>query len=192
MSKIRKLFYILSWIPVTLLLIALIIAGLIIVPIALPFGSQKKFEEKGRYFPKLFFLYDNKEEGCPDWWFKYIERQVPNGAGEKFVQFMREKFPRFWWFAVRNNVNGFRYIFKDREAKFDGWQSKNMEAHDLIEAGVTEARRWAYSGAFAGYRKVTLESDNKYSEVWFGWKVGSDVEGMGFAMQRRKNRRIGS
>lgn len=192
MNPVRKLAYILSWIPVVLILIALTLLGLVIVPIALLFGSQKKFEEKGRYFPKLFFLYDNKEEGCPDWWFKYIERQVPDSTGEKIVQWCREKAPRFWWFAIRNSVNGFRWIFKDREPKYDGWQKNEMEAQDLIDAGVTKATRWAYSGPFAGYRKITLEGNGEYSEIWFGWKVGSSVPGMGFAMQRRKNRKIGT
>ena len=191
MSKLRKLLYILSWIPAFIVRFAASLLGLILVPIALPFGSQKKFDEKGRYFPKVFFIWDNKEEGYPDWWPKYIERQVPDSTGEKIVQFLRERFPRFWWFAVRNSANGFRFIFKDREAKYDGWQKNEMEAHDLIEAGVTEATRWAYSGPFAGYRKVTLEGDNKYSEFWIGWKVGSSVPGMGLTLQRRKNIEIG-
>ncbi len=101
------------------------------------------------------------------------------------------KFPTFWWYAVRNPVNNKRFIFKDREAKIDGWEGP-MEAQDLIDAGVTKATRWAYSGAFAGYRVIKLEGDNKYSEYWHGWKVGSTVPGMGFAMQLRRKREIGT
>ena len=191
MNTIKKWFYVLSWIPALLAKLLLAIIGLLAVMIALPFGSQEKWDKKGHYFPKIFFIWDNKEEGCPNWWFKYIERQVPDSTGEKIVQFCREKAPRYWWFAVRNPVNGFRYIFKDREAKFEGWQSKEMEAHDLIEAGVTSASRWAYSGLFAGYRAVKLNDDGTYNEFWIGWKVGSDIDGMGLTLQNRKYVKIG-
>lgn len=191
MNPIVKLLHVLSWIPAIIAKFILLIVGLFAVAIALPFGSQEKWKETKGYFPKLFFIWDNKEEGCPDWWPKYIARQVPDSKGEEVVQFLRSKMPTWWWFAIRNPVNGFRYIFKDREAKFEGWQSKNMEAQGLIDAGVTHASRWAYSGPFAGYRTIKLEGDNKYSEFWIGWKVGSDVEGMGFTWQRRKDIEIG-
>jgi hypothetical protein len=189
--KLLKLFYVISWLPALLAKLILAILGIIAVPLALPFGSQERWEEKKHYFPKLFFIWDNKEEGYPAWWPKYIARQEPDSTGRKIVQFLREKMPRFWWFAVRNPVNGFRYIFKDREAKFEGWQSKEMEAHNLIEAGVTHASRWAYSGVFAGYRSIKLNGDGTYNEFWIGWKVGSDVEGMGLTLQNRKDVKIG-
>ena len=191
MNSFVKLLHVVSWIPWLLLKLVLGIIGLIAIPIALPFGSQEKWEKTKGYFPKIFFIWDNKEEGYPAWWPKYIARQVPDSTGEKVVQFLREKMPRFWWFGIRNAVNGFRYMFKDREAKFEGWQSKDMEAHDLIEAGVMSASRWAYSGIFAGYRAVKLNGDGTYNEFWIGWKVGSDIDGMGLTLQNRKNVEIG-
>lgn len=185
MSKFRKFLYILSWIPALLIKFAFWLVGLVIIPVALLFGSQKKWRAKERYFPRIFFLWDNKEEGCPQWWLNDAE----SGEEGKFAK----KFPKWWWFAIRNPVNGMRYVFKDREAKFDGWQSHDMEAHDLLEAGVTKAARWAYSGIFAGYRVVEVDMDaGTYSEFWIGWKVGSDVEGMGLTIQRRKDREIGT
>ena len=184
MNPVRKLAYILSWIPALLIKAALWFVGLVVIPVALLFGSQSKWRTKGHYFPKLFFLWDNKEAGCPQWWLINAE------SGEEGK--VAKKFPKWWWFAIRNPVNGMRYVFKDREAKFEGWQSHQMEAKDLIEAGVTKATRWAYNGAFAGYRVIKLEGDGKYSEFWVGWKVGSSVDGMGLTIQRRKDRDIGT
>ncbi len=181
MNKLKKLGYILSWIPPALITLVLWLIGLFFIPSFLINTSQEKYKMRGRYFSKLWFLWDNKEEGCPDWWLrKAIHKNL-----------LCSTFPRWWWFAVRNPVNGMRYIFKDREAKFEGWQGKSMEAADLIEAGVESATRWAYNGVFAGYRKVELNGDGTYNEFWVGWKVGSDVDGMGFTLQRRKNREIG-
>lgn len=183
MNKLQKLAYILSWVLPALIKLALWFVGLVVIPLALPFGSQSKWRTKGHYFPKLFFLWDNKEEGCPQWWLI----QAESGEEGKFAK----KFPKWWWFAMRNPVNGMRYIFKDREAKVAGWEGP-MEAQNLIDAGVTVATRWLYSGAFAGYRRVWLTKDGKYGEFWFGWKVGSDVPGLGFTAQLRRNREIGT
>ena len=62
----------------------------------------------------------------------------------------------------------------------------------MIAAGVTRAYRWSYNGLFAGYRVVWLEDDGTYSERWFGWKVGSTVDGMGFAIQNRRHVTVGN
>lgn len=182
MNKLQKLAYILSWIPALAVKFVLWVIGLFVIPFALLFGSQEKFEKEGRFFPKVFFLWDNKEEGLPDYWIRAAENK----------HIVAKTFPKWWWFANRNPVNGMRYIFKDREATYVGWPGEPMEANDLIEAGVTEASRWAYNGAFAGYRTVKLEGNDEYSEFWIGWKVGSRVPGMGLTLQRRKNRKIGT
>ena len=153
-----------------------IFLGFVFIPIAIATrGPQSKD------WPFLFWLWGNNEEGCPDWWYRMAEKK----GG------IRAKFPTFWWYAVRNNVNNMRFIFKDREAKIEGWEGP-MEAQNLIDAGVTKATRWAYSGPFAGYRRVWLTKDGKYGEFWIGWKVGSTVPGMGFNLQLRRNREIGT
>ena len=182
MSKLKKLLYIVSWIVPALFKLVAWAVGLVVIPFALVVGSDKRWERKGSYFPKLFFLWDNKEEGVPDWWLRV--------APDKNV--VARLFPRWWWFAMRNPVNGMRYIFEDREPTYEGWGGEPMEANDLIEANVKKASRWAYNGVFAGYRRVWLNGNNKYSEFWFGWKVGSKVPGMGFAAQLRLKRDIGS
>lgn len=186
MNKLKKLLYILSWIPMLVIRIGLMILGLVAVPIALMFDEAKLW-----HWPKLLWLWGNDEEGCPMWWYQIA--RIKGG----FIA----RFPRFWWYAVRNPVNNFRFIFKDREAHILGnWHTASMEAHDLIDAGVRVAYRWAYNGPFAGYRRVWItilpeagfESVGEYSEFWIGWKVGSKVPGMGFTLQYRRNREIGT
>ena len=160
--NIKKLAYILSWVPVFVVrYIILGLMGLVIVPIALRFKK----------WPKVFWLWGNDEEGCPDWW---------DGSC-------------YEWYATRNSVNNHRFLFKDRPATLSGnWGSGRMEAQDLLNKGVRSANRWATNGIFAGYRRVWLKKPGKYSEYWIGWKVGSGVPGMGFTAQLRLNRDIGT
>jgi len=171
MSNLRKLLYIISWIPVMVIHIILILLGLIIVPIAIKLR-----------WPKVFWLWYNNEEGYPLW-------AVNRGISE------------FNWFAIRNPVNNFRFIFSDRKAAISGnWTEDRMEAQDLIDRNMRRAYRWSYNGLFAGYRKVWITArpshmplgvPGEYSELWIGWKVGSTVPGMGFTLQYRRNREIG-
>ena len=176
MTNFKKFLYILSWIPVILLHIPLLLLGLIMVPIGLFYS-----------WPKLCWLWYNDEEGCPDWWFDTAKMK----GG--FIGM----FPRFWWYAVRNPVNNFRFIFKDRKANISGnWTEGRMEAQDLIDRRMKVAYQWKWSGPFAGYRRVWLRyygmSAVTYSEFWIGWKIGSTVPGMGFTLQYRRNRKIGT
>lgn len=196
MNLLKKLLYIVSWIPVILLLtfpllmvwpfvdlaawqaflpVGLIFIGaVIVIPLALKFKLNME----------TLFLYGNREEGCPDWW------KNSAAAGEEGK--LAKKFPCWWWFAVRNPVNNLRFFFKDREPTYEGWPGDPMEAGDLLEKGVRKASRWAYSGPFAGYRRVWLNNNTEYSELWIGWKVGSPVPGLGFATQFRYKRKIGT
>jgi hypothetical protein len=147
------------------------LGAFVVIPLALLFKVDMK----------ALPLYGNKEEGCPEWWLKMDKPAI------------KDVFPRWWWFAVRNPVNNMRFLFDDDEP-FDryGWQGDSMEAHDLIEAGVTSASLWRRRGLLAGYRRVWLNKDGTYGEIWFGWKVGSIVPGLGFATQFRPKNEIGT
>lgn len=171
----KKLLYILSWIPFILLKLVLAILGLVAVPLALQFKT----------WPKLFWVWSNDEEGCPDWWLR--SAWLRGG----FIS----KFPKFWWYAVRNPVNNFRYIFKDiknPKTETDWDFGIPMESKELLLSGKDSAYRWTFSGWKAGYRKIWITKDEKYSEIWFGWKLGSSVPGLGFTTQVRLNRKIGT
>jgi len=146
--------------------------GLVIVPFALLFNANMK----------TFPIYGNREEGYPDWFDDYAQKY-----------WYKKLWPRWWWFTIRNSVNNLRYLFDDSKPfKTIGWQDEVMEAHTLIAAGVKSASRWRYRGLMAGYRKVWLNKDGEtYGEMWFGWKVGSRVPGLGFTTQLRLKADIG-
>ena len=181
----NKLLYILAWIPPLILKFVLAVLGLFLIPIFLKLNVNMK---------KLP-IWGNREEGPPEWFL--IDHSV------------------YRWYAIRNPVNNTRYWFSDEGPfKTEGWQRESMEAHDLIANNVKEASRWCYRGWFAGYRKVWLTTYKKdkllimksilkrkkvyllagtyYGEFWIGWKVGSHVPGLGFTLQWRRNREIGT
>ncbi len=170
MNNLEKFLHITSWILIAFLLILpLWLAGLILVPYAI---SRDEW-------PWWLRWYDNDEEDVPDWWFA---RAKEKGG---FIA----RFPNFWWYHVRNPLNNTRYLFEDREAEFFGsWPHKEMEPHMLDVAGNNgnpKFVRWAKGGMFAGRRTVELIGNGEYKETWYGWKVGSDIEGMGFTFQNR-------
>ena len=184
MNKLIKGLHILSWIPLAIIKLILFIVGLFFIPLFLINRNQYKYELDGRYFSSMWWLWDNKEEGCPDWWIKKSKQK----------NWVAKTFPRWWWFAIRNPVNGFRYIFKDRQlyAIETNVEGESIEPEELIKQQLTSGYMWRSSGPFGGYRKVWLSDEpGLYSEIWFGWKVGSEVDGMGFTMQVRLNREIG-
>lgn len=187
MNKFMKILYILSWIPVAIIKIALALLGLFVIPIALQFER----------WPKLFWLWNN-QEGVPQWW-------VNNSQNKWYTRYWH----RWWWYAIRNPVNNAQFIFEDPgnvHVATNWFVDYGMEAPNLIKTGQRMAYMWRWSGPFASYRRVWLTDAEmqgtvninrklvatKYSEIWFGWKVGSTVPGMGFTMQVRLNRKIGT
>jgi hypothetical protein len=163
MRTSRKIAYVVSWLPVIVIKLSLALIGLILVPVGLAL----------RRWPRVLWLWGNREH------------PVSPLAGVS----------NYRWLAIRNPVNNSRFIFKDREPTILGnWSDARgpMEAAQIIEAGYGVAWRWSYSGPFAGYRRVWINSSGKYSEFWIGWKVGSAVPGMGFTLQLRLKREIGT
>ena len=168
--KLRLLVGMLLWLPFIAIQIAMILLGLVIVPLALTVWGPRSDD-----WPRVFQPWGNSEN-VPDWWRKQ----------DHFL-------PNFWWYAVRNPVSNSRFWFKDRPAAFYGsWHSATMEAQDLIDAGMTTAFRWAWNGLLVGYRRLWVHDDGTYTEFWIGWKIGSSVPGLGFAMQFRYHRAVGT
>ena len=181
MNLFKKIFYVISWIPVAIFHIITILLGLIVVPYCLMAIGKSG---KDYPWPDLLWLWGNDEEGCPEWW---IVRTTN-------MNWFIKKFPRFWWYAVRNPVNNFRFIFEDRMpvTRESNWEDGIMEAHNMAKVGQDMAYRWIANNWFAGYRRVWLTGLDTYSEIWVGWKIGSTVPGMGFTMQFRRNRKFGT
>lgn len=195
MNTPLKILYVLSWILPGLIKFLLWVIGLVVIPIAFLFDVQST------KWPKVFWLWAN-QENVPAWWLK-------DAATDANVNWFVKKFPKYWWYAFRNIASNTQFIFKDRQAHIDtNWLADTpvMEAPQMIIAGQTMASAWRWSGPFAGYRRVWLcepsisyESETEcsfhyatYSEIWFGWKVGSAVPGMGFTFQWRRNRKVGT
>lgn len=176
MSRLQKILYILSWIPAFAVKAVLWFIGLFVVAFWVGRSDQSKHWAKWARV-----VWGNDEEG------------YPINLGQS----------AWWWYAMRNPVNNSRYWFKDRIPQtMTNWRhyddlgadvSKTipMEPANMLEKGQAVAWRWSWSGPFAGFRRVWLRGSKNYSEIWFGWKVGSDVPGMGLTAQVRLNREIG-
>lgn len=177
MKTYQKYLYAISWIIPGVIKFVLAVIGLLTVWIALKFDT----------WPRLLWIWGN-DEGIPKEWYD-----------------------REWhWYAIRNPVNNMRYLLKDRPAKVITRYSNGnvrtvnagMEPSYLISVGAIWAARWAWSGPFAGYRRVWLGPEfvdlgdgvrfKTYSEIWIGWKIGSGVPGLGFTFQLRFKRDIGT
>jgi len=182
MKLYKKILYAISWIPVAIFHIITILLGLIVVPYCLMAIGKSGTDYE---WPDFFWLWYNDEEGCPEWWLVRATN----------MNWFIKRFPRFWWFAVRNPVNNFRYIFEDRmpiQRESNWGPLKPMEASNMLARGQQMAYRWVANKWFSGYRRVWLKGITHYSEIWIGWKIGSNVPGMGFTLQIRLNRKIGT
>jgi len=174
MNPFLKVLHIGSWV---ILAVMKLFFGWIVGPIVIPFGllwSQGDYDR----WPKILYPWGNDEDQFGPAWWAIKHPKWPNW------------FLRYTW-LLRNPVNNHRYLFKDRKPKIETNAPAGLEAEQLIAQGLRSGYRWAWSGPFAGYRKVWLETDGTYSERWYGWKVGSSVPGMGFTVQRRSHREIG-
>jgi hypothetical protein len=173
--KIMKLLFILSWIPLLLLKLVLALLGLVVIPLALWFKMDMV----------SLPVWGNREEGCPDWWLRMAKDK------SWFVR----TFPTFFWFAVRNPVNNMRYILEDTDDYHmeTNWHvDRHMEPAELQQENQKMAFAWRWTGWKSGYRRVWLNSNTTYSEIWFGFKLGSSVPGLGFTSQVRLKRKIGT
>lgn len=185
MNLYKKVFYCASWIPFFILKLCLAILGLVAVPMALGtrYVTIEDYDED--HWPDLFWIWGNDEEGVPEWWFVRANQ-------EWYTRY----WPRFWWYAIRNPVNNFRFLFEDYSIDQVGVETNwdfdaPMEATQMMLLGQASAFRWVWKGWKAGFRRVWLNNTQQYSEIWFGWKLGSHVPGLGFTAQVRLKRPIG-
>lgn len=174
MSRVKYYAAALLWPPVIALKIALILVGLLLVLIGVLWARHDY-----QRWPRILWLWGNDEDGLgPAWWFKRADN-VPRWAAE------------WWWLAIRNPVNNSRFLFDDSGGYHErtNWAiDRPMEPNSMAIEGRQSAFRWRRRGWQSGYRRVWLKGDSKYSEIWLGWKIGSKVPGLGFALQVRLNR----
>lgn len=97
--------FLLEWLFLALVRVALTAAGLVVVPLALPFRDWASSASDGRpitVLPRWAWLWSNDFDGTEGdkrgWW----HSNAPFGLGA------HHWFSRFWWLAIRNPVNNLR------------------------------------------------------------------------------------
>lgn len=145
--------------------LALRLLGLIVVPIALAL--------KGRHsnnWPKVFWLWGNDEEGCPKWWLELAEDKWYTKA-----------FPCFWWYAIRNAVNNFRFTFLKEPDTLHEISSGDVERDPGFQ--------WRYRyGGWMDSLRITwgdVHPQDGKDEIYLGFKIGSSIGGVSFTAQAR-------
>ena len=139
MKYLKALIGVVLWLPVALLKVGLILAGLIVVPLALLRGR----------LPSLYQA----------------------GPGRPVT---------FWELAIRNPVGGFDYLI-DPPYDFEQWG-------EVLEATVTEKRlqvRVRFAGFLVSLRLLWRYNEDKYGELYVGWKLGSRRDALDFALSLR-------
>jgi hypothetical protein len=96
----------------------------------------------------------------------------------------------FWETAIRNPVDGFKFIIKHPD-----WRTvreisnlgtvPDMEHKYLRREGRRFAWRIRYSGWLTSLRLAWIWNESKGGELYFGWKLWSEHEALDFAMSLR-------
>ncbi len=171
MNIFRAILYVLSWIPVGIINLALLLIGIPLIAVLAIWPMSK--------WPRWTWIWQNEEDqGEPGWYAKRFPELSP-------------WFRRWRYTAFRNPVNNHRYLFTEPESyKTSGDpEAFNMDGKDLERLGIRSSSGWRWSGFFAGYKRTWLnKTPGKYSEFYVCWKVGSPVPGLGFTLQNRFNR----
>ena len=207
MNFLLKIAYIISWVPLYLLLtFPLLMVWPFVdltwwqafLPVGFIFLGYPIIGYLARWqmtrWPRWTWLWQNDGDAVdwdlgamrpphdvPRWYYK---KYGPPGEGWSAYRL------RFTYMAMRNPVNNHRFLLKD----VTDWKTAgdaaafDTEGSDLVRKGIKSASGWRYTGLLAGYRRIWLNSPTKYSELYFGWKVGSGVAGLGFTLQVRLNR----
>jgi hypothetical protein len=157
-ALLRLPYALVQWASCIVFKVALIVLGLIAVPIALAFKE----------WPKILWLWGNDEEGCPDWWLNMEKPKV------------KDIFPRWWWYVIRNPINNFRFLFDEPE---------NVKTYGEDELESKTGFQWRYRhSTFLDSFRCTWGEPRKSEgkrEFYIGWKLGSSVPGLGFAFSFR-------
>lgn len=97
--------FLFQWLLVLSVRLVLIVTGLVVVPVALPFRDWGSSVSDGRpitVLPQWAWIWSNDFDGTlgdkRGWW----DKNAPFGLGAAHL------FSQFWWLAVRNPANNFR------------------------------------------------------------------------------------
>jgi hypothetical protein len=110
------------------------------------------------FWPSRYWLWGNEEEGYPAW----------------------SPVSPYKWYAIRNPVNNLRLLF--HEPRF-------LTVLGTPNMDTTPGLQWRY--AYGGWKdsfRVTWGKVRPFKgkkEFYIGWKIGSNVPGVGFTLQLR-------
>ena len=166
-----RLFLALAFLPCRLLVAIL---GVLTVPVALFW-----YDKTGKWL-RLLDTWHNFNDPVWDLPVWYTERYAP-------AHWCAKRFPRFWWFAIRNPANNMRLWFKEPETYYEkagGWEGP-MEPRFAREQGRT-LWRYRYSGAFSELWVIHAWNENRHFRFRMGWKLGQrdgGTDALGYAIQ---------
>ena len=165
----RKGLYILSWIPVLLVVLTGLLLGLILVPIALQFKE----------WPKVLWLWGNDEDD------PRVDKRMDWYRARAASKWWMRYWPNWWWYCIRNPFNNFRFLFDDTKpfTRLGSYTGKYLNGPSLREIGRYKGFRWNFRGWMASYEYVRVLDSGHTREFWIGWKVGATVPGLGFSTQ---------
>lgn len=171
MTLIRLLVALL-WLPLRLFMVLL---GVVAVPVALWY-----YDRTGRW-PWLLETWHNLNDpvwDLPDW---YTRLYAPNHNA------ISKRWPRFWWFAVRNPANNMRKWLREPETYFErkgGWEGP-MEPGYARLTGRT-LWRYRYKGIFGEIWVIRPWNETHHFRFRFGFKLGQrdgGTDALGYAIQ---------
>lgn len=170
-----RLIVALAFLPVRL---SFALAGLVVVPVCLLW-----YDRTGRW-PRLLETWHNRNDPAwdlPEW---YTERYSQTHA-------IAKRFPRWWWFAVRNPANNMRFWFREPDSYIDEkWEGPVTPANARLNGG--SIFRYRHSGLLAEFWYIRAMGRRHHLRFRLGWKLGQTDSGhdaLGYAVQFMPYRR---
>lgn len=129
-----------------------------------------------REWPRLLWLWgDDEYHAHRAWWHA---RNFPKSPYWK----------RYWWHAIRNPIANVKYLINEPGGTAQkGTAVPELEAQPLQQANRKRGWRYRSAGVLSSIKAIWLRSDS-YIELYFGFKIGSPVPGVGFTTQLRKDK----
>jgi len=171
----------------------LLMIGLFIVPMSLVSDGVKRTSDLW----KMWIDAEDKpewwnEDRIPKWTYAYLPLisafawwsyghwyplitiwLIFSALGALFVVYSKERWTKFWWFALRNPTRGFARMFKQPILE------PRPNPDDLVYTkGHKSASRWLRHGIFSEFWYLRAVGKNKF-EFRVGWKFADGTPGFG-------------
>lgn len=171
--------FLLNWLFLLLVRLVLIAAGLVVVPLALPFADWASSVDDNRpitILPRWAWLWSNDFDGAMGdkrgWW----DAHAPFGLGAQHW------FSQFWWLAIRNPANNLRRTPLGSCPVSDCmifWEGNRDVADKPGRFGMqfVEAVHRLSGRKYHGFYWTKRLTDTRCFVVRLGWKIQPSHEG---------------